>query len=150
MRADVDPAGPVRRSSTSQGAGLSRLDEEDPPTDDGRGHTSWVHLADAVDATIMAIEREVAGVFNIVDDEPAPVSEWLPYLARCAGARPPRRIPAWLGRRLAGDMVVGMMLEGRGFCNAKAKRELGWTPQFSSWREGFKEELACPVDRELP
>jgi hypothetical protein len=69
---------------------------------------------------------EHEGVFNIVDDEPAPVSEWLPFLAECAGAKPPRRIPAWLARLLAGEMAVGMVTEGRGFSNAKAKRELGW------------------------
>jgi len=80
-------------------------------------------------------------VFNIVDDEPAPASEWLPYLAACAGAKPPRRIPAWLARLLAGDMAVGMMTEGRGFCNAKAKRELGWELRYPSWRQGFKEEF---------
>jgi nucleoside-diphosphate-sugar epimerase len=81
-------------------------------------------------------------VFNIVDDEPAPVSEWLPYLAECAGARPPWRVPAWLARLLAGEMVVGMMTQGRGFSNAKAKAELGWQLRYPSWREGFRKELA--------
>jgi nucleoside-diphosphate-sugar epimerase len=108
----------------------------------GTGHVSWVHVDDAVGATVLAVEKTATGVFNIVDDEPAPVSEWLPYLAECAGARPPRRIPVWLARLVAGDMVVGMMTEGRGFSNAKAKWELGWELRYPSWRLGFKEELA--------
>ena len=83
-----------------------------------------------------------AGVFNIVDDEPAPASEWLPYLAACAGAKQPMRVPVWLARLLAGEMAVMMMTEGRGFSNAKAKRELGWQLRYPSWRQGFKEELA--------
>lgn len=107
----------------------------------GAGYTSWVHLDDAASATVLAVEQKARGVFNIVDDEPAPVREWLPYLARCAGARPPRRLPAWLARLLAGEMVVGMMTEGRGFSNAKARRELGWEPRYPSWRQGFREEL---------
>ena len=108
----------------------------------GTGHISWVHLDDAASATVLAIEQKATGVFNIVDDEPAPVSEWLPYLAECAGAKPPRRIPAWLARLLAGEMMVGMMTEGRGFSNAKAKRELGWELRYPSWRQGFKAELS--------
>jgi nucleoside-diphosphate-sugar epimerase len=107
----------------------------------GTGYFSWVHLDDAASATVLAVEQQAKGVFNIVDDEPAPVSEWLPYLAACAGAKPPRRLPAWLARLLAGEMVVGMMTEGRGFSNAKAKRELGWELRYPSWRQGFKEEL---------
>jgi nucleoside-diphosphate-sugar epimerase len=107
----------------------------------GTGYFSWVHTKDAASATILAVEQRAAGVFNIVDDEPAPASEWLPYLAVCAGAKPPRRIPKWLARLLAGDMAVGMMTEGRGFSNAKAKRELGWELRYPSWRQGFKEEL---------
>jgi nucleoside-diphosphate-sugar epimerase len=108
----------------------------------GTGYFSWVHLHDAASATVLAVEQQATGVFNIVDDEPAPVSEWLPYLAECAGAKPPRRLPRWLARLLAGEMVVGMMTEGRGFSNAKAKRELGWELRYPSWRQGFKEELA--------
>ncbi len=107
----------------------------------GTGHFSWIHVEDAASATVLAIEQKVQGVFNIVDDEPAPVSEWLPYLAEAAGAKPPRRVPKWLAKLLAGDMVVGMMTEGRGFSNAKAKQELGWTLKYPSWREGFKAEL---------
>jgi nucleoside-diphosphate-sugar epimerase len=108
----------------------------------GTGYFSWVHLDDAASATVLAVEQHAAGVFNIVDDEPAPVSQWLPYLAECAGAKPPRRLPAWLARLLAGEMVVGMMTEGRGFSNAKAKRELGWELRYPSWRQGFAEEFA--------
>ena len=108
----------------------------------GTGYFSWVHVDDAASATVLAVEQKAKGVFNIVDDEPAPVSEWLPYLAECAGAKPPRRVPAWLARLLAGEMMVGMMTEGRGFYNAKAKRELGWELRYPSWRQGFKEEVA--------
>ena len=110
----------------------------------GTGYVSWVHIDDAASATVLALEQKATGVFNIVDDEPAPVSEWLPYLAECAGAKPPRRVPRWLARLLAGEMVVGMMTEGRGFSNAKAKRELGWELRYPSWRQGFKEALAPP------
>jgi nucleoside-diphosphate-sugar epimerase len=106
------------------------------------GYCSWVHLDDAASATVLAVEQKATGVFNIVDDEPAPASEWLPYLAACAGAKRPMRIPVWLARLLAGEMVVIMMTEGRGFSNAKAKRELGWELRHPSWRQGFKEELA--------
>jgi nucleoside-diphosphate-sugar epimerase len=107
----------------------------------GTGYFSWVHTHDAASATVLAVEQRAAGVFNIVDDEPAPASEWLPYLAACTGAKPPRRIPAWLARLLAGEMAVSMMTEGRGFANAKAKRELGWQLRYPSWRQGFREEL---------
>jgi nucleoside-diphosphate-sugar epimerase len=110
----------------------------------GTGYISWVHLDDAAGATVLALERRATGVFNVADDEPAPASEWLPYLAECAGAGSPRRIPAWLARMLAGEMAVIMMTEGRGFSNAKAKRELGWQLQYPSWRQGFRAELARP------
>ncbi|MFW3171280.1 NAD-dependent epimerase/dehydratase family protein [Geodermatophilus sp. CPCC 206100] len=108
----------------------------------GTGYTSLVHVDDAASATVLAVEQDVTGVYNIVDDEPAPFSEWLPFLAECAGAKPPLRIPAWLARVLAGDMAVGMMTEGRGFSNAKAKRELGWVLRYPSWRQGFRADLA--------
>ncbi|MGH8773838.1 MAG: NAD-dependent epimerase/dehydratase family protein [Jiangellaceae bacterium] len=108
----------------------------------GTGYSSWVHLDDAASATVLAVEQQAKGVFNIVDDEPAPVSEWLPFLAACAGAKRPMRVPKWLARLLAGEVVVMMMTEGRGFSNAKAKRELGWELRYPSWRQGFKEELA--------
>lgn len=108
----------------------------------GTGYFSWVHLDDAASATVLAVEQQAKGVFNIVDDEPARVSEWLPYLAKCAGAKPPRRLPGWLARLLAGEMAVDMMTKGHGFSNAKAKRELGWQLRYPSWRQGFREEFA--------
>lgn len=107
----------------------------------GNGHCSFVHLDDAASATVLAVEHQVKGVFNIVDDEPGPASAWLPYLAECAGAKPPLRVPRWLARRLAGEVAVIMMTEGRGFSNAKAKRELGWELRYPSWRQGFREAL---------
>jgi nucleoside-diphosphate-sugar epimerase len=112
-----------------------------PLVGSGSGYTSWVHLEDAASATVLAVEQKAKGVFNVVDDEPAPVSEWLPYLATCAGAKSPMRVPAWLARLLAGDVAVTMMTEGRGFSNAKAKCELGWKLLYPSWRDGFKEGL---------
>jgi nucleoside-diphosphate-sugar epimerase len=108
----------------------------------GTGYFSWVHLDDAASATVLAVEQKAKGVFNIVDDEPAQVREWLPYLAARAGAKRPMRVPKWLVRLLAGELAVAMMTEGRGFSNAKAKRELGWELRYPSWRQGFKEELA--------
>jgi nucleoside-diphosphate-sugar epimerase len=113
-----------------------------PVVGGGRGHCSWLHLDDAASATVLAVEQQARGVFAIVDDEPAPAAEWLPYLAECAGAKRPMRVPAWLARPLAGDVAVMVMTEGRGFSNAKAKRELGWELRYPSWRQGFKEELA--------
>lgn len=108
----------------------------------GTGYFSWVHIDDAASATVLAVEQRASGVFNIVDDEPAPVSEWLPYLAACVGAKRPLRIPKWLVRPLAGEMGVAIMTEGRPFFNAKAKRELGWELRYPTWREGFKKEAA--------
>ncbi len=93
-------------------------------------------------AIVLAVERQARGVYNIVDDEPAPASEWLPCLAACAGAKPPVRLPKWLARLLAGEVAATMMTEGRGFSNAKAKRELGWTLRHPSWRQGFKAVMA--------
>ena len=108
----------------------------------GTGYTSWLHVDDAASATVLAVEQRAKGVFNIVDDEPAPAGEWLPHLAACAGAKPPLRVPTWLARLLAGEVAVTMMTEGRGFSNAKARRELGWEPRYPSWRQGFREALA--------
>jgi nucleoside-diphosphate-sugar epimerase len=108
----------------------------------GTGCFSWVHLDDAASATVLAVEQRARGVFNIVDDEPALVREWLPFLAECAGAKRPMRVPVWLARLLAGDMAVRLMTESLGFSNAKAKRELGWELRYPSWRQGFKDELA--------
>ena len=107
----------------------------------GNGYGSWIHLDDAASATVLALERNARGVFNIVDDEPAPANQWLPYLAECAGAKPPMKVPTWVARILAGKVAVAMMTEGRGFSNAKAKRELGWELQYPSWRLGFKDGL---------
>jgi nucleoside-diphosphate-sugar epimerase len=103
----------------------------------GGGMTSFIHIEDAARATFAAIERGKPGVYNIVDDDPAPVSEWLPYLADVLGAKPPRRVPFWLGKLIAGDQLATMTTEGRGAANGKAKRELGWEPLYPSWREGF-------------
>lgn len=103
----------------------------------GAAHTSWVHVDDAASATVLAVEQRAGGVFNIVDDDPAAVSEWLPYLASRLGAKPPLRVPAWVLRVAGGGFVVWMMTEGRAFSNAKAKRQLGWQPAFASWRDGF-------------
>jgi len=107
----------------------------------GTGYFSWVHVDDAASATVLAVEQKAEGVFNIVDDDPAPVTQWLPYLAECAGAKPPRRVPTWLARLVAGEMAAGVMTQGRGFSNAKAKRQLGWELRYPSWRQGFREEL---------
>lgn len=112
-----------------------------PLIGDGSGYFSWVHLDDAASATVLAVEQKANGVFNIVDDEPAPVRDWLPKLAELVGAKKPRRVPGWLARLLAGDMII-VMTQRRGFSNAKAKRELGWVPRYPSWRQGFKEALA--------
>jgi nucleoside-diphosphate-sugar epimerase len=113
-----------------------------PLVGSGAGYASWVHLDDAATATVLAVEQRATGVFNVVDDEPAPASEWLPYLAASAGAKPPMRVPKWVARLLAGEVAVTMMTEGRGFSNAKAKEELGWTLRYPSWRQGFKEGLS--------
>lgn len=113
-----------------------------PVVGSGAGHFSWVHVDDAAHATVLAVEQRARGVFNVVDDDPAPVSAWLPHLAACVGARPPLRVPVWLARWLAGEMAVGAMTAGRGFSNAKAKRELGWELRYPSWRQGFAEALA--------
>ncbi|MCU1423626.1 MAG: dehydrogenase [Microbacteriaceae bacterium] len=113
-----------------------------PLVGSGAGHSSWLHLDDAASATVLAVEQNSEGIFNIADDEPAAASDWLPYLAEVAGAKPPMHFPTWLARPIAGDVAVIMMTEGRGFSNAKAKRELGWRLRYPSWREGFKAELA--------
>jgi nucleoside-diphosphate-sugar epimerase len=113
-----------------------------PIVGDGGGIWSFVHLEDAATATILALEQGAQGVYNVVDDDPAPVREWLPALADAIGAKPPRRVPAWLARLLAGESGVVMMTEARGASNAKAKRELGWTLRYPSWREGFRSAYA--------
>ena len=102
------------------------------------GVWSLVQIEDAADATVAAIERGAPGIYNVVDDEPAPVREWLPVLAEAAGAKPPRHVPGFLGRLLLGPAGYSMMTSIRGASNAKAKRELGWTPRYPSWRQGFQ------------
>ena len=109
----------------------------------GTGVWSWIHIRDAAAATVAALDRGEGGVYNVVDDEPARVCEWLPYLAYAVVARAPFRIPAWLGRIIAGPIVVRMMTEGRGSSNQKAKRELKWQPIWRSWRDGFLRGLAA-------
>src|SRR5215207_631920 len=108
-----------------------------PIVGDGGGLSSFIHLDAAAAATVLALEHGGAGVYNVVDDEPAPLREWLPVLAEVLGAKPPRRFPRWLARLFAGEAMVMMGTESRGASNAKAKRELGWTPRYTSWREGF-------------
>jgi nucleoside-diphosphate-sugar epimerase len=110
-----------------------------PIVGDGGGVSSFIHLDDAAAATVLALEHDGAGIFNIVDDEPAPVREWLPVLANVLGAKPPRHFPRWLARLFAGEAAVMMGTESRGASNAKAKRELAWTPRHPSWRQGFAE-----------
>ncbi|HTF07480.1 MAG TPA: NAD(P)-dependent oxidoreductase [Asanoa sp.] len=107
----------------------------------GGGVWSLVHIADAASATVAAIERGKRGIYHVADDEPAAVRDWLPELARALGAKPPRRVPGWLVRMVAGKAAVDMMTRARGVSSEKAKRELGWTPRYPSWRTGFNEGL---------
>jgi nucleoside-diphosphate-sugar epimerase len=108
-----------------------------PVVGDGGGVWSFVHIADAAEATVAAIEHGSRGVYNVVDDDPAPVAEWLPALAQELGAKKPVRVPRFIGRLFAGEAGVVMMTEIRGASNAKAKRELAWRPAHPSWRQGF-------------
>ena len=110
-----------------------------PLVGEGAGIWSFVHIEDAASATAAAVESGRGGVYNVVDDEPAPVSEWLSFLAHSAHAQPPKRVPAWMARLLIGEHAVAVMNEIRGVSNAKIKRELGWTPHWPSWRDGFRE-----------
>lgn len=110
----------------------------------GAGVWSFIHIDDAAEATRLAIEGQAAGVFNIVDDEPAEVSTWLPELARAVGAPPPRALPAWVGRLVGGEAVVSVMTRIRGSANARAKKELGWQPRYASWRDGFRDGMSKP------
>jgi nucleoside-diphosphate-sugar epimerase len=113
-----------------------------PILGDGAGVWSFIHIEDAADATVAAIERGRRGIYNVVDDEPAPVAEWLPAIAEAVGAKPPRRMPRWLGRLLAGEGATVMMTEVRGASNAKAKRELEWRPRYPSLRGSFARKAA--------
>ena len=108
-----------------------------PIVGDGGGIFPWIHLEDAAAATVLALEHDGPAIYNIVDDEPAPVREWLAVLAQALDAKPPRRFPTWLARLFAGEAAVVMGTEARGASNAKAKGELGWTPRYPSWRKGF-------------
>jgi 2-alkyl-3-oxoalkanoate reductase len=103
----------------------------------GTGVWSFIHIEDAVAATVAAVEGGPAGIYNVVDDEPAPVSEWAPVLAAAVGAKRPLRVPRWLGRLAGGEVATVAMTEIRGASNDKAKRELGWRPRYPSWRQGF-------------
>jgi 2-alkyl-3-oxoalkanoate reductase len=108
-----------------------------PIVGDGGGMISWIHLEDAAAATVLALEHDGPDIYAIVDDDPAPVREWLPVLAESLGAKPPRRFPRWLARLVGGQAAAVLGTEARGASNAKAKRELGWEPQYASWRQGF-------------
>ena len=119
-----------------------------PIVGDGDGVWSWIHLDDAAGATVRALEHDGPAIYNIVDDEPAAVREWLPVLAESLGAKPPRSLPIWLARSLAGEFVVVLSTEARGASNAKAKRELGWTLSYPSWRQGFAAAYAFEKDRD--
>lgn len=107
----------------------------------GTGIWSFVHVHDAARATVRAVSHGAAGLYNVVDDSPAPVAEWLPFLASTLGARPPRRLPVWLARPVIGEHGVSLMTQTRGSSNAKAKAELGWRPRYADWREGFRTGL---------
>jgi nucleoside-diphosphate-sugar epimerase len=120
-----------------------------PIIGDGGGIWPWIHLDDAAAATVLALEHEGPAVYNIVDNDPAPVREWLPVLAQSLDAKPPRRLPTWLARPLAGEAAVVMLTEARGASNAKAKRELGWTLRHPSWRQGFVEAFAKTVGADI-
>jgi 2-alkyl-3-oxoalkanoate reductase len=116
-----------------------------PIVGDGGGVASFIHLEDAAAATVLALEHEGPAIYNIVDDEPAPVREWLPVLAEALGAKPPRHFPVWLARVFAGEAAVMLGTTARGASNAKARRELAWTPRYPSWRQGFAEVYAAPA-----
>jgi len=116
-----------------------------PIIGNGAGIWSFLHISDAAAATVCALERGTPGVYNVVDDEPASVAEWLPFLARAIGAKAPYRVPRWIGRLAAGETGVSMMTQIRGSSNAKAKRELGWLPAWPSWRQGFQGGLGATL-----
>jgi nucleoside-diphosphate-sugar epimerase len=116
-----------------------------PVIGDGGGVSSFIHLDDAAAATVLALEHDGAGIYNITDDEPAPMREWLPALAQALGAKPPRHVPLWLARLIAGKGAVMMAVGSRGASNEKAKRELGWTLRYPSWRQGFTAAYGRPT-----
>lgn len=149
VTASSEPEGIVLRYGAFYGPGTGLLEaslieqirrRRVPVIGDGNGWWSFIHVEDAAKATALAIERGKAGnIYNIVDDEPAPVREWLPALARILGAKSPLHVPAWIAAILAGEHMVVMMTQARGGSNEKAKRELGWQPEYPSWRRGFAE-----------
>ena len=138
------PEGIVLRYGSFYGPGASEIlldtvrKRQLPVIGGGTGIWSFIEITDAAAATIAAVDRGAPGIYNVVDSDPAPVADWLPYLARVAGARPPLRVPAWLGRLLAGELVVNQMTTARGSSNEKARKDLGWEPRYASWREGFR------------
>jgi nucleoside-diphosphate-sugar epimerase len=138
------PEGIVLRYGGFYGPGASEIlldavrKRQVPVIGGGTGISSFIEITDAAAATVAAVEFGAPGVYNVVDSDPAPVAEWLPYLAEVAGAKPPLRVPAWLGRLLAGEFVVAQMTSWRGSSNEKARKELGWEPRYASWREGFR------------
>jgi nucleoside-diphosphate-sugar epimerase len=138
------PEGLVLRYGAFYGPGASEVlldairKRQVPVIGGGAGVWSFIEITDAAAATLAAVDRGAPGIYNIVDSDPAPVAEWLPYLAQVAGAKPPLRMPSWLGRLLAGEFVVAQMVSSRGYSNEKAKKELGWEPRYTSWREGFR------------
>jgi len=138
------PEGIALRYGSFYGPGASQVlldtlrKRQLPIVGGGTGIWSFIEITDAAAATVAAVERGAPGVYNIVDSDPAPVADWLPYLARVAGAKPPLRVPAWVGRLLAGEFVVTQMTTVRGSSNDKARKYLGWEPRYASWREGFR------------
>jgi nucleoside-diphosphate-sugar epimerase len=138
------PEGIVLRYGSFYGPGASDVlleavrKRQLPVIGGGTGIWSFIEITDAAAATLAAVSRGAPGVYNVVDSDPAPVAEWLPYLATVLGARPPLRLPGWLGRVLAGEFVVAQMTSARGSSNEKARKELGWEPGYASWREGFR------------
>jgi nucleoside-diphosphate-sugar epimerase len=110
----------------------------------GDGVFSFLHVDDAAAATVAALDRGAAGVYNVVDDDPAPVRDWLPAYAAAVGAKPPRRIPRWLARLVAGPGAIYLMCQQRAISNGKARTELGWSPAISTWREGFRSLCSNP------
>ena len=142
------PEGIVLRYGSFYGPGASQVlldllrKRMLPVIGGGTGIWSFIEITDAAAATIAAVGGGAPGIYNVVDSDPAPVTDWLPYLARVAGAKPPLRVPVWLGRLLAGEFVVTQMTTARGSSNEKARKGLGWEPRYASWREGFRDWVA--------
>jgi nucleoside-diphosphate-sugar epimerase len=136
--------GPGSGISADRGASMTKpvRKRQFPLVGDAGGVWSFVHVADAAAATVKAIEHGAAGIYQVVDDEPAPVRDWLPVLAQALDARPPRRLPSWLGRLVAGEAATVWITDVRGASNRKTKRELGWEPRHASWRTGFAEAVS--------